>query len=202
METPGEKNATGEPARGRKKARVRPWVRALHRDAGYFVVGFTLLYAISGLAVNHIGDWDPNFRQIDRTHQLALPNGSDAAITAAVLRGLEIEEQPQEVTRVDERLLEIRLGERTLHVEAARGVVREEGQTPRFFLRVANYLHLNRGKRAWRYIADLYAVLLIGLAISGLFMIPGRKGVLGRGAIIASVGALVPAVYVILSGAP
>lgn len=202
METPGEKNGTAEPARSRKKARVRPWVRAMHRDAGYFVVGFTLIYAISGLAVNHIGDWDPNFRQIDRTHQVSLPQGNDAQITAAVLAALGVKERPEEVTRIDASLLEIRLAERTLQVEQERGVVREEGQSPRFFLRVANYLHLNRGKRAWRYIADVYAVLLIGLAVSGLFMIPGRKGFLGRGAIIASVGALIPALYVLLSGAP
>lgn len=181
---------------------MRPWVRALHRDAGYFVVGFTLIYAISGLAVNHIGDWDPNFRQVDRTHQLSLPKGNDAQLTAFVLDALRVKERPEEVTRIDAGLLEIRLAERTLQVEQERGVVREEGQSPRFFLRIANYLHLNRGKQAWRYIADIYAILLIGLAISGLFMIPGRKGFLGRGAIIASTGALIPAIYVLLSGAP
>jgi len=92
--------------------------------------------------------------------------------------------------------------ERTLHVDTRTGAVREEGQSPRWFLRVANYLHLNRGKRAWTYVADLYAVLLIGLAISGLCMIPGKKGLLGRGAWIALIGAAIPAGYVMLAGSP
>ncbi len=58
----------------------------------------------------------------------------------------------------------------------------EEGQKPRFFLRLANWLHLNRGKKAWSYVADTYAVILLFLASSGLFMIPGKKGIKGRGA--------------------
>ena len=40
------------------------------------------------------------------------------------------------------------------------------------------------------------------LAISGLFMIPGRKGLVGRGALIAALGAAVPVGYVVLSGGP
>ena len=82
------------------------------------------------------------------------------------------------------------------------GVVHEEGQAARPLLRVANWLHLNRGKKAWTYIADFYAVFLLFLAISGLFMIPGRKGLLGRGAIVALLGAAVPIAYVVLSGGP
>ena len=34
---------------------------ATHRDIGYFFAGLTVLYAISGVAVNHIDDWNPNY---------------------------------------------------------------------------------------------------------------------------------------------
>ena len=49
---------TSEPAvaRAKRHFQVRPWLRAVHRDAGYFGVGLTLVYALSGLAVNHIAD--------------------------------------------------------------------------------------------------------------------------------------------------
>src|SRR5262245_24029094 len=44
------------------KKRWRAWLRAVHRDVGYLAVGFTIIYALSGIAMNHIADWDPNFR--------------------------------------------------------------------------------------------------------------------------------------------
>jgi hypothetical protein len=181
----------------------RPWIRALHRDAGYFVVGLTIIYALSGLAVNHIADWDPSFHQIDRTHQLAgpFPEDDDAA-ARFVLDRLQVKEPAKEVYRVDDQQLDVVLDERTFHVDTASGKVVEEGQDPRFFLRLANWLHLNRGKKAWTIVADSYAVLLLYLAISGLFMLPGKKGLLGRGALIALIGAAVPASYVVLSGGP
>jgi hypothetical protein len=34
----------------------------IHRDLGYVCVGLTLVYAVSGVAVNHVRDWNPNYR--------------------------------------------------------------------------------------------------------------------------------------------
>lgn len=186
-----------------KKLAWRPWLRALHRDFGYLVIGLTVVYASSGLAVNHIADWDPSFRQVERTHRVAtpLPEEDDAA-ARAVLTQLGVTEAPREVFRADDKQLDLVFDQRTFHVDIASGKVVEEGQSPRFLLRAANWLHLNRGKQAWTWIADGYAVLLLFLAVSGLFMIPGRKGLVGRGALIALFGAAVPVAYVTLSGGP
>lgn len=188
-----------------RKLRLRPWVRAFHRDIGYFVVGLTFIYALSGLAVNHIGQWDPNFEQVEKHHQLPDPTSlpkDDAQLTAAVLRALQISEAPSDSYRSSEQQLDIVLDRRTLHVDTATGKVFEEGERPRFLLRVFNWLHLNRGKKAWTYVADSYAVLLLFLATSGLVMIPGRKGFVGRGALFVIAGAAIPALYVVLSGGP
>jgi uncharacterized protein len=78
----------------------------------------------------------------------------------------------------------------------------DEGQKPRFLLRIANWLHLNRGKKAWTYVADTYAAGLLFLAISGMFMLPGKNGMKGRGALLVLIGVAVPALYVTLSGGP
>jgi hypothetical protein len=187
----------------RRRFALRPWIRAIHRDAGYFVVGLTVIYALSGLAVNHIADWDPNFRQFERTHQVAtpIPEDDDAA-AHAVLGALGVNETPRDVYRADDERLDIVFDKRTFHVDTTNGKVIEEGENPRFFLRLANWLHLNRGKKAWTWVADSYAILLLYLAFSGLFMIPGRKGLFGRGAAIALVGAALPIAYVTLSGGP
>jgi hypothetical protein len=181
---------------------LRPWVRAIHRDMGYLAVGLTLVYALSGLAVNHIADWDPNFRNYDRTVELGpLPEGTDDEQAAGVAARLGIEGKPREVYRAGDEV-EVLYDHRSLHVDTKTGHVIDEGQKPRFLLRVANWLHLNRGKKAWTYFADAYAAGLLFLAISGLFMIPGKKGLFGRGAVFLAIGIAIPLLYVTLSHAP
>jgi len=181
----------------------RAWLRAFHRDIGYLVVGLTFVYAVSGLAINHLADWNPNFKEYERIHELGgpLPADDDAAI-AVVLERLGIEATPRDAYRAAPDQIEIELDNRALHVDTASGTVLEEGSEPRFLLRVANWLHYNRGKKSWTLVADAYAVLLLFLACSGLFMLRGRKGLIGRGAVFVVVGAAVPIVYVIWSGGP
>jgi uncharacterized protein len=191
----------GAPTKRRKS--LRPWLRALHRDMGYVAVGLTLIYALSGLAVNHIKDWDPNFHSYSRTVELGAPLvGEDEAVADEVRKRLGIEQKPSDVYRgSDERLdLVFDKEKRTVHVDTTNGRIVDEGQKPRLLLRAANWLHLNRGKKAWTYIADGYAAGLLFLAISGLFMIPGRKGLWGRGGVLLLVGVAIPVVYLQLAG--
>ncbi|HEU4405089.1 MAG TPA: hypothetical protein VFS43_07340 [Polyangiaceae bacterium] len=198
---PGASRAAAEP-RGLKRS-WRQLLRALHRDAGYLAVGLTIIYAVSGLAVNHIADWDPNFQSYERTTQVGRLEGDDDAIAAQALAKLGVAAKPQEVYRASADRLEITLDDkRSVHLDTEKGVAIEEGQQPRFFLRLANWLHLNRGKPAWRYIADAYAAGLLLLAVSGLFMIPGKKGLKGRGAALVLAGIALPTLYVAFAGGP
>jgi hypothetical protein len=182
--------------------KLRVWLRAFHRDIGYLAVGLTIIYAVSGVAVNHIADWDPNFSAVERSHELGPLAGDDQAVAAAAARALGIDEPPREIFRLAPDQLDVLWDGRTLHIDPTTGHVDEEAQEARFFLRLANWLHLNRGKKAWTNAADAYAIALLFLACSGLFMIKGRKGLLGRGAIFVLIGISLPVAYVTLSGGP
>ncbi len=182
--------------------RWRAWLRAVHRDFGYLAIGLTLIYAISGLALNHIGQWDPNFQSGQATHQLEPLPASEAEATKRVLEALDIDETPRRVDMIAGVEMQIFFEHRTLNVDLASGTVYDEWSEPRFFLRVANWLHANRGKAAWTYVADAYAVLLLYLAISGMFMLKGRLGLRGRGGVLIAAGILVPIVYLQLAGGP
>jgi hypothetical protein len=186
----------------RSRLPLRALLRSVHRDVGYLAVGLTLIYALSGIAVNHIADWDPSFEAYERTHELGPVVGSDAEIAAAVAARLDIEEKPREIYRVSPEQLDVTYERRTLHIDPGSGQVVDEGQEPRFFFRLANWLHLNRGKEAWTTVADAYAGALMFLSISGLFMLKGRKGLFGRGTIFVLIGIAVPVLYVTLSGGP
>ncbi len=181
--------------------RWRAWLRAVHRDFGYVAVGFTVIYALSGLAINHIKDWDPNFHSSERTLTIApIPDGASDADAVALVVAAAGTGKPDDVYRAGD---EVRLtyGDGT-QVTAVGEQVTVQARSPRFFLRIANWLHEARGKKAWIYVADVYAVLLLYLAISGLFMIKGRLGLQWRGALLVGIGIAVPVVYVVWAGGP
>lgn len=206
MAAPDERAAAARPASWTQRLSRLKWrgvLRAVHRDAGYLAVGLTLIYALSGLAVNHIADWDPNFTQQVTEHQLQLPLPADPeALADRALRELGLAGPPSDVYAASADQVEVQVGGTTLHINPTTGHLVAQGQKARPFLRIANWLHLNRGKKAWTYVADAYAVCLLYLSVSGLFMVAGRKGLLGRGGLLVLLGILVPVIYVVTAAPP
>ena len=60
-----------------------------------------------------------------------------------------------------------------------------------------NFLHLNTPKGAWTAVADIYAGILIVLAVSGIFLVRGRRGPAGRGGVLMALGIVLPLLYLI-----
>jgi hypothetical protein len=184
------------------KKRWRAWLRAVHRDIGYIAVGFTVIYALSGIAMNHIEDWDPNFRASEVQFKITpIPDdATDEEAAARIGAAAGISGTPSDVFRAgDEVRLEYPNGSK---VTAIGDTVTAQKRDSRFFFRVANWLHATRGKAAWKYISDIYAALLLYLAISGIFMIKGKLGLRWRGTLLIGVGLAAPVAYIVLSGGP
>jgi hypothetical protein len=183
-------------------SRWRAWLRAVHRDVGYLAIGFTVIYAISGIAQTHIADWgDVSYKASVRTLAIAaIPDSvaDDVAIQrVADAAGLGV---PATKLRAGD---EIRLAYADgTQVTAIGTQVTVQGRERRAFIGLANWLHKARGKKAWKYIADAYALLLLYLAGSGIFMIKGRLGFRWRGAVVIATGIAVPVLYVVLAGGP
>ena len=187
-----------------KKPNWRPWVRGVHRDAGYFVVGFTFIYAISGLAVNHRGDWEPESVVTEKTVPLDTTLSEDEnEATREVMAELKLDGEPADVFGTDLDL-EFRLDRdnTTVFVDKEAKTILVRSERDRVLIKAANWLHLAKGKKAWKYVADVYAILLLYLATSGMVMLPGKKGFAGRGWILVVAGIAVPVIYVLWSGGP
>ena len=73
-------------------------------------------------------------------------------------------------------------------------VVTEEGVV----LRDMNFLHLNHPKGMWTWVADVYAVLLLLMAVTGMFVLKGRQGLAGRGKWFILGGLIVPLGFIAL----
>jgi hypothetical protein len=184
------------------RKRWRAWLRAVHRDIGYLAVGFTLIYALSGIAMNHIDDWDPNFHTSEITKKITpVPDdASDADAAKRVGEAAGLTGKIDDVYRAgDEVRLTYASGSK---VTAIGDTVTIQARRDRFFFRVADWLHTTRGKQGWKYIADAFAVLLLYLAVSGIFMIKGRLGLRWRGALLVTAGLAGPLGYIVLSGGP
>ena len=183
--------------------RWRRLIVAVHRDLGYLAAGLTVVYAVSGLAVNHVADWNPNYSV--RTVRLAVgpvADGPADAMAAEILRRLGIDEEPTSAVRMGPEELRIFLEGRTLRVSLPDGAVTDETIRRRPVLFHLNFLHLNHGKGLWTWIADLYAAALLVLALTGIFIVPGRKGLGGRGRWLLLAGILLPLAYVLLAAGP
>ncbi len=180
--------------------RWRHLFRVLHRDIGYASVALTLAYGLSGLAVNHIDDWNPSYKFSEREVDIGpLPAGTLDAQEKFAVAALELD--PREVrghfaetvttlriflTDGQEAVLDIRTGKGTLKTTTTRAVLFE-----------VNTLHLNNLKGAWTYVADLFAIALIFLALTGATMMKGDRGITGRGKYFIGAGLAVPIGFII-----
>jgi uncharacterized protein len=181
------------------KKRWRAWLRAFHRDFGYLAIGFTVIYAVSGIAQNHIEDWgDVSYKTFESTRTIdAIPDDVPDPVAIKKIASLVDFGTPTATFRAgDEIRLEYANGSK---VTAIGTQVTIQGRSRRAFIGAANWLHTARQRKGWKYVADIYAVLLLYLAISGIFMIKGKLGLKGRGAILISIGVAVPVCAVLLS---
>lgn len=163
--------------------RWRRWLIAVHRDLGYFFTGVLVLYAASGLAVNHIDDWNPNFAIERRSVTLDLPTDRAQITEQIVLDNLEPLGEAENLRGFDfpsARRVKIYLKDGSILASLADGRGEYESIRRRPLLYQANALHLNPA-RWWKAFSDAFAVGLIVIAVTGLFIARGTQGLAGRG---------------------
>jgi hypothetical protein len=187
---------TDSPRRGFK---WRRWNNILHRDLGYFCVALTVIYAISGIAVNHMHHWNPNykFEQVERSFEPIPVSDRETMVAQAVAR-LELPAPPRESFRSDPATLQLFYEGWSVEVHAEQGLAVIEKPRDRFLLRDFNFLHLNHPKGLWTWFADAYAALLLLLAVTGMFVLKGKKGLGGRGKWWVLAGLLLPLAFLIV----
>lgn len=182
-----------------KSPKRRSWRgvnNVLHRDIGYLIVGLTLVFGVSGLALNHRADWNPSYRELRTTTQIAPLTATDRdGLVAEALGHLELTETPRNAFRPDPDTLQIFFKDTTYAIDVPTGTVLIDQVRPRPVLFEVNQMHLNAGKGVWTLIADVYAIALIGMALSGMFVLRGTTGITGRGKWLVGTGVLVPLSY-------
>ncbi|MCL3779522.1 peptidase [Prolixibacteraceae bacterium JC049] len=161
-----------------KSNKWRKWMRIIHRDLGFLLVGITIVYCVSGYLLNHREDEkDPGYKTTVVSEQLA-PN-----LTAAQLKNIwseKFEEVQLRRTIQQGEIIHLYLKGGLGAYNTQNGHIKFETYKARPLLIFFNKLHYNRVKN-WNWVADFFVFGMLFLAISGLFITPGKKGLAGRG---------------------
>ena len=170
-------------------------LRVIHRDLGFFVVGLTLVYGISGIILNHLGKNDPAFRTEAATIQLSA-NLTDAELSAVWMEDKKLPPLKR-IMPIDEVHSRLFLEGGTGVYNSSNGSLFYERHQKRVMVYWMNRLHYNKVK-GWSPVADFFAGALILLAITGLFMVKGKRGIAGYGKWYLLIGILIPVLFGLL----
>jgi hypothetical protein len=180
-------------------ANFRKTCRWLHRELGFVAAGLTLIYAISGVAVNHTHHWNPSYTQtVTRFKIDPVGMGVTETITPKVTSQLPLTQPVKNVWRSAPDQMRVIIENGTYDVGLLSGEVVATLLAPRPVLNELNFLHLNKPKGVWTWIADIYAVILAAMVVTGLVLVKGPKGLAGRGGILAGLGLALPIVYLLI----
>jgi uncharacterized protein len=177
-------------------AQLRALCRVLHRDLGYLFFGATVVYAVSGIAINHRNDWNPSY-SISR-EELPLPAaGTNQPLTRAdaanvlAKAGVTSAYQNHYSPAPGQVRIFFRGGNATL--DRAAGTMAVESIRRRPLLHTFNKLHYNPG-RWWTWFADVFSGALLIVALTGLFLLRGRHGITRRGGVLVAIGIFGPSI--------
>ena len=177
----------------------RKWCRTFHRELGFLAVGLTLVYAISGIALNHAHHWDANYERTMEQFSIEPPGtGPTAEVEPLVLEQLAITDPIKSTWRAGEDEFQVFLEGGGFEVNLVTGQVVRHGFRKRPLLFDLNFMHLNSSKAPWTGIADVYGGMLVVMALTGIFLVRGRKGLSGRGGVLMGLGFLLPLVFAVV----
>lgn len=198
--------------------KLRKANNVVHRDFGYFFSGLIVIYCVSGIALNHREDWNPNLIIKKETIPLDLSTAMMERLWKLSTEKESVEsELPEEPIQDILDYLTEQIGEEkstgygfptsgqlkiyyrqsSFHIflDEKSGVYESVKRRPVFYH--FNFLHVNTDKR-WIWFSDIFAAGLILVNVTGLFVLKGKNGFLGRGLWFVGAGLLLPILFLVI----
>ena len=160
-------------------------MRALHRDIGFFVIGLTIIYGLSGIVLLYR---DTDFLKVEKQMEQKLePNISESELGKALrMRNFEVEKTEGDVVYFQNGTY-----------NKTTGVAQYKTKQLPVWLDKFNKFHKTQSKNLIHLAGVVYAVLLLFLAISSFWMFKPKSKMFGRGLVFAGIG-LVFAIVILL----
>ena len=185
-----------------KGAAFRKWSRIIHRDVSYLFAGMILIYALSGILMNHRSDLNPHYsvslHEYKVTADLSDKTKVDKSLVLSLLEPLgEADNYTKHYFPKEGRMKVFLKGGSSLEINTHTGDAVYECLKRRPLLSDMVKLHYNPTKW-WTIFSDVFAVCLILITITGLVMVKGSKGFWGRGGILFIIGVVIPVLFLVL----
>jgi uncharacterized protein len=174
--------------------------RVTHRDIGYLIAGLTIIYAISGIALNHKHDWNPNYiieNSGFKTYVKITRETLNKETALEILKNVPGTPEYKTWYFPSGNILTIFIegGSVRINTNTGEGTIERISKRPLFYQ--LNFLHYNPG-RWWKYFSDLFCISLILVTVTGLFLVKGKNGITRRGAILTAIGIILPLVFLFI----
>jgi len=179
---------------------INKFNRVTHRDIGYLIAGMTLIYAISGIALNHKNDWNPNYIINNRSFRTDIPlsrEDFDEDAARQILKSLPGSPDYKTFYYPSGNILTIFVDQGSVKINTAtgEGTLESVSKRPLFFQ--INFLHYNPG-RWWKYFSDIFCLSLMFVTVTGLFLVKGKNGITRRGAVLVAIGVILPLLFLFI----
>lgn len=172
--------------------------RSLHRDLGYFFLGLIIVYCVSGIALNHVNDWNPDFilekKTVAISRDAAKGKPDEAEIRSFGRLVGEADFKTYDFPTPEQ--LKVYYDNASLHIDFASASALYEKLTKRHGIYEVNVLHRNALKQ-WKWVSDVFGVFLIVIALTGVIIPQGKNGPLRSGKWYVLGGILLPVAGVV-----
>ncbi len=162
-----------------------------HRDIGYFLSGLIIIYCLSGIALNHVDDFNPDFIVHRDTIKINILAHNFKQEDIQKISSVVGENKIKVWDKPTKDQLKIYYDNATLHIYIDQQIGVYEKLKKRPVIYHSNLIHRNSIK-GWKWAADVFSIFLIILTMTGLFILKGKYSFIKRGIWFVLAGAFPP----------
>ncbi len=174
--------------------KIRKLLRVLHRDLGYFIVGMTIIYALSGIFLNHRHDFNPDYNILITDFKVDIPfkRYYSAQEVKEIVASIDDDVVYKKHYRSNQGYVKVFIANGELVFDPYSGEGRMQYLQRRPIIFEMNRLHKASIGSLWKWVSDVMGLILLFVAVSGLFLLKGKRGLKRWGWWLTIAGFVVP----------
>lgn len=184
------------------KKKISKALRVIHRDLSYLFAGVIIIYALSGITMNHFKGFNAKYSIEQKNLNIRgdYPRTSASYSKEELLTILDAIHEKENYTKhftPDEKTAKIFMKEgSSLTINTQNGKAKYESIKRRPIVSSFATLHYNPNKW-WTVFSDIFAVSLVIITITGILLIKGKKGIFGTGGVKLLIGIIIPILFLL-----